>query len=226
MLRLQLCADSCQERNPSRPVSEVSRSFQQLIPQTPQVKGQVLHILPFCLLATCLGANAERVSSRCVAAEQTIMEEIKKSFKPPAVQIAVSKTPIDNPDRSLLKVFPKWLKVAKLWFQRALNVLIVAQIHSSVVAIFAALQAMVNRKLRRFLLPRCCWQLLQLSCSCEYRMPRPLSKQQCQNEMKVRNGSMSVKSSAPRKYLADQPLHHLLFLQRVSPRQYRNLLLS
>lgn len=41
-------------------------------------------------------------------------------MRSPMVQIAVSRTPIDNvdPDRSLLKVFPKWLKVSKLWFQR------------------------------------------------------------------------------------------------------------
>lgn len=46
------------------------------------------------------------------------MSEEKQPLRSPMVQIAVSGTPVDNPDRSLLKVFPKWLKVAKLWFQR------------------------------------------------------------------------------------------------------------
>lgn len=46
------------------------------------------------------------------------MNDEKKPLRSPAVQIAVSRTPVESPDRSLLKVFPKWLKVAKLWFQR------------------------------------------------------------------------------------------------------------
>ncbi|KAL3153965.1 hypothetical protein ABBQ32_013522 [Trebouxia sp. C0010 RCD-2024] len=46
------------------------------------------------------------------------MNDEKQPLRPPAVQIAVSRTPTDSPDRSLLKTFPKWLKVAKLWFQR------------------------------------------------------------------------------------------------------------
>ena len=55
------------------------------------------------------------------------MSEEKQPFRSPMVQIAVSRTPIDNvdPDRSLLKVFPKWLKVSKLWFQREHPVLTV-----------------------------------------------------------------------------------------------------
>ncbi|DBB06377.1 hypothetical protein WJX77_005903 [Trebouxia sp. C0004] len=46
------------------------------------------------------------------------MDDEKKPLQPPAMQIAVSRAPVENPDRSLLRVFPKWLKVAKLWFQR------------------------------------------------------------------------------------------------------------
>ncbi|KAA6422215.1 MAG: ABC transporter [Trebouxia sp. A1-2] len=46
------------------------------------------------------------------------MDDEKKPLRSPAMQIAVSRTPVENPDRSLLRVFPKWLKVAKLWFQR------------------------------------------------------------------------------------------------------------
>ena len=48
------------------------------------------------------------------------MDEEKKLLRNSAIQIAVSKSPTESPDRSLLKVFPKWLKVAKLWFQREL----------------------------------------------------------------------------------------------------------
>lgn len=47
-----------------------------------------------------------------------VMDDEKKPLRSPAMQIAVSRTPVENPDRSLLRVFPKWLKVAKLWFQR------------------------------------------------------------------------------------------------------------
>jgi len=46
------------------------------------------------------------------------MDDEKKPLRPPTMQIAVSRTPVEIPDRSLLRVFPKWLKVAKLWFQR------------------------------------------------------------------------------------------------------------
>jgi len=46
------------------------------------------------------------------------MDDEKEPLRPPAMQIAVSRTPVEIPDRSLLRVFPKWLKVAKLWFQR------------------------------------------------------------------------------------------------------------
>lgn len=47
------------------------------------------------------------------------MDEKDSLAKQNRLQIAVSKTPTDNnPDRSFWKVLPKWLKVARLWFQR------------------------------------------------------------------------------------------------------------
>ena len=45
------------------------------------------------------------------------MNDETQPLRSPSVQIAVSRTPVDSPDRSLPRVFPKWLKVAKLWFQ-------------------------------------------------------------------------------------------------------------
>lgn len=62
------------------------------------------------------------------------MNEEEQPLRSPMVQIAVSRTPIDNvdPDRSLLKVFPKWLKVAKLWFQgEQLFVIIFCFVHEA-----------------------------------------------------------------------------------------------
>ena len=50
--------------------------------------------------------------------QETFMNDEKKPLRSPAVQIAVSRTPVESPDRSLPRVFPKWLKVAKLWYQR------------------------------------------------------------------------------------------------------------
>ena len=47
------------------------------------------------------------------------MEEKDLLSKQGRLQIAVSKTPSDTvPDRSFWKVLPKWLKVARLWYQR------------------------------------------------------------------------------------------------------------
>lgn len=47
------------------------------------------------------------------------MEEKDPLLKQGRLQIAVSKTPSDTvPDRSFWKVLPKWLNVARPWYQR------------------------------------------------------------------------------------------------------------
>ena len=51
------------------------------------------------------------------------MKDKDPLLKHARLQIAVSQTPTDtSPDRSFWKVLPKWLKVAKLWYQRKVRV--------------------------------------------------------------------------------------------------------
>lgn len=77
------------------------------------------------------------------------MSEEKQPLRSSMVQIAVSGTPVDvNPDRSLLKVFPKWLKVAKLWFQRERASETSAFFVFRLLAILCLLQARINEKLK------------------------------------------------------------------------------
>ena len=90
-----------------------SRSYLQR--KRPAERGQFA-----CLLVQVKHATRQgRLQFRYIAAvDVCLMDDEKQPFRPPAVQIAVSRTPVESPDRSLLRVFPKWLKVAKLWFQR------------------------------------------------------------------------------------------------------------